>query len=107
MANTREWVSKSASGLVKVVGIFLLLFSIVSIIQGFYGLKVSFREGRFGFTYERPKDKDGILITGVVKGFPAELAGLSRQEFLQNLARFNVSPFQTTPAELAEELERE
>ncbi len=36
----------------------------------------------------------------------AELAGLSRQAFLQSLARFNVSPFQVTPAELAEELAR-
>lgn len=33
----------------------------------------------------------------------AELAGLSRYEFLNSLARFNVSPFQITPEELAEE----
>ena len=37
----------------------------------------------------------------------AELAGVSRQEFIHSLARFNVSPFQVTPAELAEELARE
>ena len=37
----------------------------------------------------------------------AELAGLSRQEFLQALARYKVSPFQATSAELAEELARE
>jgi predicted HTH domain antitoxin len=37
------------------------------------------------------------------QGKAAELAGLSRQEFLANLARFNVSPFQVTPDELAEE----
>ena len=37
----------------------------------------------------------------------AELAGLSRQEFLAGLARFNVSPFQVTPEELAEEWKRE
>ena len=36
----------------------------------------------------------------------AEVAGLSRQEFLEALARFNVSPFQVTPEELADELER-
>jgi predicted HTH domain antitoxin len=32
----------------------------------------------------------------------AEVAGISRQEFLQSLAQFNVSPFQVTPEELAE-----
>jgi predicted HTH domain antitoxin len=34
----------------------------------------------------------------------AELAGLSRQEFLEALSRFAVSPFQVTPEELADEL---
>jgi predicted HTH domain antitoxin len=37
----------------------------------------------------------------------AEVAGVSRQEFLHSLARFNVSPFQVTPEELAEEVARE
>jgi predicted HTH domain antitoxin len=37
----------------------------------------------------------------------AEVAGVSRQEFLKGLARYNVSPFQVTPEELAEELARE
>jgi predicted HTH domain antitoxin len=34
----------------------------------------------------------------------AELTGLSRQEFLAALNRFNVSPFQMTPNELKEEI---
>ena len=34
----------------------------------------------------------------------AELTGLSRQEFLSALNRFNVSPFQVTPKELGEEI---
>jgi predicted HTH domain antitoxin len=33
----------------------------------------------------------------------AELAGVSRQEFLEALNRFKVSPFQVTPEELAGE----
>lgn len=37
----------------------------------------------------------------------AELAGLSRGEFLQALARYGVSPFQQSPEDLAEELARE
>jgi len=37
----------------------------------------------------------------------AELAGVSREGFLQALSRFRVSPFQQTPEELAEELNRE
>ncbi|HUT03760.1 MAG TPA: UPF0175 family protein [bacterium] len=36
----------------------------------------------------------------------AELAGVSRQEFLSALNRFRVSPFQTTDEELAEESAR-
>lgn len=37
----------------------------------------------------------------------AEVAGVSRQAFLAALARFNVSPFQVTAEELAEELARD
>ncbi|RMF63057.1 MAG: UPF0175 family protein [Bacteroidetes bacterium] len=37
----------------------------------------------------------------------AELAGLSRQAFLDALGRFEVSPFQVTAQELDEELGRE
>ncbi len=34
----------------------------------------------------------------------AEMAGISRQEFLDALSRFHVSPFQVTPEELEKEL---
>ncbi len=37
----------------------------------------------------------------------AEIAGLSRHDFLLTLSRFNVSPFQTTPEELRREIERD
>lgn len=36
----------------------------------------------------------------------AEVAGLSREEFIEALGRFGVSPFQTTPEELDRELGR-
>jgi len=36
----------------------------------------------------------------------AELAGVSRERFLEALSRFHVSPFQETPDELSEELSR-
>lgn len=36
----------------------------------------------------------------------AEIAGISRQGFLDALIRFDVSPFQTTPEELVDELAR-
>lgn len=36
----------------------------------------------------------------------AEIAGLTRHDFLLALSRFQVSPFQTTPEELQEEVER-
>ena len=56
-----------------------------------------------------------LLIAAVVKWYEvgmvsqskgAEIAGISRQAFLQALDRFEVSPFQTTPAELIEEVSR-
>jgi hypothetical protein len=37
----------------------------------------------------------------------AEIAGVSRQEFIDALSRFKVSPFQDTPEQLAEELSRD
>ncbi len=37
----------------------------------------------------------------------AEIAGISRYEFLEALSRFQVSPFQVTLDELAEELARD
>jgi predicted HTH domain antitoxin len=40
------------------------------------------------------------------QGKAAELAGLSRQEFLFSLNQFGVSPFQVTPDELRQEWER-
>ena len=40
----------------------------------------------------------------ISQGKAAELAGLSRVDFLQALKRYQVSPFQSTPGELEEEL---
>ena len=37
----------------------------------------------------------------------AELAGLSRTEFISSLSRFKVSPFQETPEELEKEFRRD
>ena len=56
-----------------------------------------------------------LLIAAVVKWYEvgmvsqskaAEIAGISRQAFLQALDRFDVSPFQITPEELTEEVGR-
>jgi len=37
----------------------------------------------------------------------AEIAGINRHDFLNALSRFNVSPFQFTPEELLDEVERD
>jgi predicted HTH domain antitoxin len=37
----------------------------------------------------------------------AEIAGINRHAFLKALSRFNVSPFQLTPEELLDEVERD
>ena len=56
-----------------------------------------------------------VLIAAVVKWYEigmisqskaAEIAGISRQAFLEALNRFEVSPFQVTAEELEEELNR-
>lgn len=43
----------------------------------------------------------------ISQGKAAELAGLSREAFIDSLAKFNVSPIQVTADELAEEMTRE
>lgn len=45
-------------------------------------------------------------IGEVSQGRAAEIAGLSRQEFLAALGRYRVSPFQYTPEEVLEEAGR-
>ncbi|MCL4490106.1 MAG: UPF0175 family protein [Chloroflexi bacterium] len=42
----------------------------------------------------------------ISQGKAAEIAGLSRSDFIQSLAGFNVSPFQITPEELSEDAKR-
>ncbi|MEM9136470.1 MAG: UPF0175 family protein [Cyanobacteria bacterium P01_F01_bin.42] len=41
----------------------------------------------------------------ISQGKAAEIAGLTRSEFIQALSRYQVSPFQYTEADLARELE--
>jgi len=43
----------------------------------------------------------------ISQGKAAEIAGLSRAAFIEALARFSVSPFQSSADEIAEEAERE
>jgi serine phosphatase RsbU (regulator of sigma subunit) len=74
----KNWITKTTDVLVKFIGISLLIFSIISIIQGFYDLRVSFNEGRFGLSYHIPKGKKHLEITSIVEGFPADLAGLKK-----------------------------
>jgi predicted HTH domain antitoxin len=42
----------------------------------------------------------------ISQGKASEIAGVSRQEFMLSCSRLGVSPFQTTPEELAEEFAR-
>ncbi|MCY7272458.1 MAG: UPF0175 family protein [Phormidesmis sp. CAN_BIN44] len=43
-------------------------------------------------------------IEQISQGKAVEIAGLSRDEFIQSLSRYRVSPFQYTEADLAREL---
>jgi serine phosphatase RsbU (regulator of sigma subunit) len=62
--------------IVKFTGILILLFSIMSIIQGIYELQVSFNKGQFGFTYKTEEVNDSFIISYVHKDSAAEDAGL-------------------------------
>ncbi|MFC1836654.1 UPF0175 family protein, partial [Thermodesulfobacteriota bacterium] len=64
----------------------------------------------------RPKHHHGRRLAAAVKWYEiglisqakaAELAGISRERFLASLARFEASPFQETPEDLARESELE
>lgn len=48
----------------------------------------------------------GYEIGRISQSNAAELAGISEREFLDALARSEISPFQATPVELADELHR-
>jgi predicted HTH domain antitoxin len=71
-------------------------------------------EGAFSILRIKPEDfAREILIAAAVKWYEmellsqskaAELAGLSRQDFLKALHRFGVSPFQVTIKELEREM---
>lgn len=79
-------------------------------------LKIDMPEGAFSALR---MDPDGLVkelrLAAAVKWYEigvisqekaAEIAGLSRAEFIFSLARFNVSPFQYTIDEIREELKR-
>lgn len=79
-------------------------------------IQINLPESAFSALRSTPDEfAQELLITAVVKWYEvgmisqskaAEIAGISRQEFLQALNRFEVSPFQTTLEELIEEVSR-
>ncbi len=79
-------------------------------------VKLSLPESVFSVTRSTPDEfVQDMRLAAAVKWYEigtvsqskaAEIAGVSRQAFLEALIRFKVSPFQTTPDELTEELAR-
>ncbi|MBD2326280.1 UPF0175 family protein [Alkalinema sp. FACHB-956] len=77
-------------------------------------LSLQIPETAFAATRKTPDEfAQALRLTAAVKwyemgeisqGQAAEIAGLSRAEFITQLSRFQVSPFQYTPQDLAEEL---
>jgi predicted HTH domain antitoxin len=77
-------------------------------------LTIELPEGAFSALRKKPADfVKEMQLAAAVKWYEmgtisqakaAEIAGISREELLRSLERFNVSPFQTSPEELAEEL---
>ncbi|MEC4814051.1 MAG: UPF0175 family protein [Scytonema sp. PMC 1069.18] len=80
-------------------------------------ISIELPEGAFSALRSSPEDfVQEMRLAAAVKWYEvgrisqskaAEIAGVSRQMFLEALSRFNVSPFQVTPEELAQELIRE
>jgi predicted HTH domain antitoxin len=79
-------------------------------------LTIELPEGAFSALRKKPADfGKEMRLAAAVKWYEmgiisqakaAEIAGLTRGEFLRALERFEVSPFQTSPQDLAEELEK-
>lgn len=77
-------------------------------------LKLDMPEGAFSALRKDPNEfTKELRLAAAVKWYEmgiisqekaAEIAGLSRVEFIFSLSRFNVSPFQYTAEEIAEEL---
>jgi sigma-B regulation protein RsbU (phosphoserine phosphatase) len=74
MASQR--LSVFAQWVVKFIGVFLLVFSVLSVIQGVYTIRVSFSKGLFGFTYDGSASEKYMEITTIVPGSASEKAGL-------------------------------
>ncbi|RFP62134.1 MAG: UPF0175 family protein [Limnothrix sp. CACIAM 69d] len=79
-------------------------------------IQLNLPESAFSILRSTPDEfAQELLIAAVVKWYEvgiisqskaAEITGMSRQAFLVALDRFGVSPFQSTPEELAEEVGR-
>ena len=80
-------------------------------------LKLDIPEGAFSALRKNPSEfANELRLAASVKGYEmgiisqekaAEIAGLSRTEFIFSLGKFGVSPFQYTIEEIKEELSRE
>lgn len=80
-------------------------------------LKLDMPEGVFSALHKDPAEFTRELrLAAAVKWYElgmvsqekaAEIAGLSRKDFIFSLGRFSVSPFQYTVEEITEELSRE
>ena len=77
-------------------------------------LKLDMPEGAFSALRKDPNEfAKELRLAAAVKWYEmgmisqekaAEIAGLTRDEFISSLSRFNVSPFQYTAEEIEEEL---
>lgn len=80
-------------------------------------IQINLPESAFSALRSTPDEfAQKLLISAVIKWYEigmisqskaAEIAGISRQAFIQALDQFEVSPFQTTPEELIEEVNRD
>lgn len=87
-------IKKITDNIVRIIGIFSLLFCIAAIGHGIFGLKHSHMAGRFGLAYSFDHEKAQLEIAFTTEGFPAEEAGLKEGDIVlsindQKITRYN------------------
>jgi serine phosphatase RsbU (regulator of sigma subunit) len=89
--NKQILIAKPTNFLVKLVGLFLFFFALISIVQGIFSLRVSLNWGQFGINMNTSDNKEYILIIRVVPGSNAEAAGLKKGDRIIQINGQNIN----------------
>jgi len=82
MIPARRWITIVTNGLTKFIGIALLLFAVLAIVQGVLSLRIIFKQGRVGFSSDIDFGAEKVSVRHVYPDSPAEKAGLKAGDVL-------------------------